>query len=60
LTLFFLWGLDTVNKFLFQNLGQFWVFELYFLNFFCFIEFFRLFQIWIAGTWNNGIWLLKK
>jgi hypothetical protein len=23
LTLFFLWGLDTVNKFLFQNLGQF-------------------------------------
>ena len=56
----FFWGLATVIKTPFQNLGQFWVFLLYFFNYFCFVEFFWLFQIWTACTWNNGIWSFKK
>ena len=56
----FFWGLAIVIKTPSQNLGQFWVFLLYFLNYFCFVEFFRLFQIWTACTWNNGIWSFKK
>jgi len=43
-----------------SNLAEFWLFLLYFVSFFCFVEFYGIFQIWTAGAWNNWIWSFKK
>ena len=56
----FLWGLPTIFKTPCLNLGQFWLFLLYFVSFFCFGEFYGIFQIWTTGAWNNRIWSFKK
>ena len=42
----FLWGFPTLFKTPCSNLGQFWFFWLYFVSFFCFVEFYGIFQIW--------------
>ena len=35
-------------------------FSIFRLFFFCFVEFYGIFQIWTAGAWNNRIWSFKK
>ena len=35
-------------------------FLIYFISLFRFVEFFEIFQIWTAGTWNNGLWSSKN
>ena len=47
-------------KLYFKIWGNFDFFLIYFISFFRFVDFFGIFQIWTAGTWNNGLWSSKN